>query len=102
MKNLILFLTGSLFLVSCVSNPEGKKAETTDAAEVAQTAGETIAVDKELSKIVWTGHKVTGKHHGEIDIKNGQLQLDENGHLTGGNFIIDMTSINVQDRFINR
>jgi len=48
------------------------------------------------SNIAWTGRKVTGAHNGTIVIKNGLL-LVEDGHLTGGRFVIDITSIKILD-----
>src|SRR5690554_306378 len=79
MKKLILFSAAAAMIVaSCVSNPEGKKAETAQ------------------SELVWTGAKVSGKHHGTVDIKSGQLIVD-NGAITGGNFVLDMNTINTQD-----
>lgn len=96
-----LFLTvaaGALVLSSCVSNPEGKKAETTDSVETTAAAGEgtTLAVDTEASEVVWTGRKVSGQHHGTVDIKSGSLTVN-NGQITGGNFVIDLTTITDQD-----
>jgi len=46
----------------------------------------------ENSKIVWKGYKVTGSHEGLISIKSGHLNFNED-KLTGGEFIIDMSSI---------
>ncbi|MFA6275742.1 MAG: YceI family protein [Pedobacter sp.] len=48
------------------------------------------------SKIHWVGKKVTGAHDGTIDIKEGQLILND-GQLSGGKFIIDTTSIIILD-----
>jgi polyisoprenoid-binding protein YceI len=53
-------------------------------------------VDTQKSSIVWTGYKVTGKHTGNVKVKNGTLSM-ENGVLTGGSFEIDMTSITCTD-----
>ena len=39
---------------------------------------------------------MTGKHTGNVKIKNGDLQVDH-GKLTGGSFEIDMTSITCTD-----
>jgi polyisoprenoid-binding protein YceI len=55
-----------------------------------------FAVDGSQSNIDWTGKKVTGAHNGTIDIKSGELTVDE-GKLSGGSFIIDTTSINILD-----
>ncbi|WP_299365653.1 YceI family protein [Winogradskyella sp.] len=53
-----------------------------------------VNIDK--SKVTWKGYKVTGSHTGEITIKSGTLNFN-NETLTGGNFIIDMTTISVTD-----
>jgi polyisoprenoid-binding protein YceI len=54
----------------------------------------TIKIDE--SKVVWKGYKVTGSHEGTINIQSGTLIM-ENDKLTGGEFVIDMTSIVVTD-----
>lgn len=97
MKKMFLFLAaGSLILASCVSNPEGQKAETTDATEVTEVAGAELAVNTADSKVEWVGKKVTGQHNGEVQISSGTLVVDGNA-LIGGNFVIDLNSINVMD-----
>lgn len=48
------------------------------------------------SNIDWVGKKVTGAHNGTIAIKEGQFILNE-GKITGGNFIVDTTSIKILD-----
>lgn len=53
-------------------------------------------VDTEQSKLSWVGKKVTGEHSGNIKIKEGKLRTDGK-KLTGGDFVIDMTSITVTD-----
>lgn len=93
----ILFGASALFLASCVSNPDGKKAETTDATEVAALSGNDLTLDTAASSLQWQGHKVTGKHHGEVSITAGTIVVGDDGQLTGGNFTIDMNSIDVQD-----
>ena len=48
------------------------------------------------SKVIWKGYKVTGSHEGTIQLKEGFLTF--NGEkLTGGEVIVDMTSINTTD-----
>ncbi|KIO78131.1 lipid-binding protein [Pedobacter lusitanus] len=48
------------------------------------------------SHLDWVGRKVTGAHHGTIDVKAGSLILT-GGKLTGGEFIIDTASIKILD-----
>jgi len=57
----------------------------------------TIEIDKkeiktDKSKLVWKGYKVTGSHEGTINIESGSLIFDGD-KLTGGEFVIDMTSL---------
>jgi polyisoprenoid-binding protein YceI len=60
----------------------------------------TTLIKKELkvteSNVAWKGYKVTGSHEGTINLVDGSLSF-EKAVLTGGNFNIDMTSINVTD-----
>ncbi len=53
-------------------------------------------VDATQSRMDWEGRKVTGAHNGTINIKEGQLVL-EDGRLTGGSFVIDVASIRILD-----
>lgn len=97
MKKLFyVFGFSGLLFTACVSNPEGKKAETTDATEVTATTGTELKVNTSDSKIVWTGKKVSGTHHGEIKIKSGSIHV-EGDKIAGGQFIIDMNTIDNKD-----
>lgn len=97
-KVFLSLAAGALVLASCVSNPEGKKAETADSVEnvALSDGGSELTVDTALSNVEWTGRKVSGQHHGHVKIKSGELTVDE-GKLVGGNFVIDLTSINNLD-----
>ena len=53
-------------------------------------------VNTKTSTVTWKGYKVTGSHTGTITIKSGNLIFDDEV-LTAGNFVIDMTTINVTD-----
>lgn len=53
-------------------------------------------IKTENSKLVWKGYKVTGSHEGTLSIKSGSLVFD-NDKLTGGEFVIDMTTISATD-----
>ena len=53
-----------------------------------------ISVEK--SQVNWKGYKVTGQHEGTISLTSGNLIFDGET-LTGGSFIMDMTSINTTD-----
>jgi len=79
MKNLKTIAVALLTLVSFAVN--------------AQT---TKKVNVEKSKIEWVGKKVTGQHNGTINLKDGALVF-KGKKLAGGNFTVDMTSINTTD-----
>jgi polyisoprenoid-binding protein YceI len=53
-------------------------------------------IKSEESKVVWKGYKVTGSHEGTIALKSGFLTFDDD-KLTGGEFVIDMTTIQNTD-----
>ncbi len=55
-----------------------------------------VKVDTKSSQISWIGEKVTGQHNGTVNIKGGALDV-ENGVIKGGEFDIDMSSIDVLD-----
>ena len=57
---------------------------------------QTKKVDVSKSSITWVGKKVTGKHEGTINIKEGTLVFKKDA-LKGGKFMVDMTSINTTD-----
>lgn len=67
---------------------------------VAFTTMTATAQDKKInagkSKINWVGEKVTGKHEGTINVKDGVLTFKKD-KLTGGNVTVDMTSIQATD-----
>ncbi len=62
------------------------------AASVAQDK----QVDLKLSKVKWTGKKVTGEHTGKISFKSATLNMQDKV-LSGGEFVIDMNTITCTD-----
>lgn len=63
-----------------------------DAQDTKLTQATDNNVNTAASSIVWTGKKVTGQHTGTINIKSGNIDIQD-GILKGGSFVIDMTSI---------
>ena len=53
-------------------------------------------IDISKSSVKWLGEKVTGSHEGTISIKEGHLHFDNNT-FTGGNIVIDMSTIDCTD-----
>lgn len=92
MKKLIICLFASLSIIACKRAPESDDATVSQAKEESKSAGENYKVDLSSSKIEWVGTKVTGYHTGTIKIKSGDLTVSGN-EITGGRFIMDMTTI---------
>jgi len=55
-------------------------------------------VDASKSTVKWTGYHLAKsyEHNGNVTIKSGSLDID-NGKITGGSVVIDMTSISNND-----
>lgn len=79
MRNLKTFAIALLVVLgTTVSNAQNKKINT------------------EKSKINWVGKKVGGQHNGTLNLSNGTL-IFKGKALKGGEFTVDMTSINTTD-----
>ncbi len=52
----------------------------------------TFVVDARKSTLAWHGKKVTGEHHGTVDLNKGNL-IFNGTKLTGGSIEVDMTSL---------
>ena len=93
------YLTSAVLLLfaftACTSSPESDQATTSEAREVAETTGEkTLTIDTANSTIEWIGTKVSGYHVGTIDLKEGEIYV-ENGEITSGRFVMNMQSLAV-------
>jgi polyisoprenoid-binding protein YceI len=99
MRNIFkLGILGMTFLgfAACNGGPGGEKAKTGDAQTAASATGESFTVNAATSSLEWTGSKPIGTHAGTIVVKEGNLNVKD-GQVTGGSFMIDMTSIVVTD-----
>lgn len=65
-------------------------------ASSAFTNPTTEKMEVKSSTVNWTGKKITGKHNGTIQLKEGHLLMDGE-ELIGGQFVMDMTTIEVTD-----
>ncbi|MBC7567782.1 MAG: YceI family protein [Pedobacter sp.] len=57
----------------------------------------TYKVDAKKSSLTWVGKKLTGSHNGSIALQSGNLLFDGK-KLSGGNFVINMTTIKDADK----
>jgi hypothetical protein len=104
-KSALFLLAASMIFVACGSRNLGERAEVTDEKEVASVTGEmtVFVVNPENSRIDWAGSDPIKTHEGSLDIKSGELYVQE-GTITGGKFILDMRSIrnfDLQDTKMN-
>lgn len=92
--NIILIIVAVVAISSC-NQPVKESAKEADSdhqmAEMKAEDGYTAC--QHASKIYWKGTKPTGEHNGIIKLKEGGTFIVEDGELTGGSFVIDMTSI---------
>lgn len=89
-KIVIVLLAISTGLISCTGEKK-EKVEVKEEVKVEKTAV-VNNVDLAASMLTWKGTKPTGAHNGTVGLKEGSLQI-ENGALTGGTFVVDMSSI---------
>ncbi len=83
-----------VLLISCNMN-SNKQSNQNITSVVAPDADYKINLDE--SSLTWTGREVsTSSHYGTINFTSGQFEVSD-GLISQGEFIVDMTSINVQD-----
>lgn len=95
--NVFVAATLAMSVISC-KNETKNETQANEAEEVAETSdmAATYTVIAEDSKIEWLGAKPTGTHNGTISVREGDIAVG-NDAIEGGSFVIDMTSINVED-----
>ena len=98
MKNLLILLLalGTVTMFSC-KKASGEEAKVSEAAAVATSVGQDIPVNLSTSVVNWEGAKPTGTHTGTISLSEGVVTL-QNGAVSGGSFVLDMTSITNTDQ----
>jgi polyisoprenoid-binding protein YceI len=93
----ILLIIGLAWASYQCQSPKGTDAQVGEAQDVTNNQAEKeIPVDLAASKIKWIGSKITGRHEGTIKLQSGILKM-KGDTLIGGEFIIDMKSIEVTD-----
>ncbi len=99
MKKIEIFF-GALVIalaLSCSSKPKGEEAQTSaPEATTSEATGDAYKVSPEASFVNWSGTKIGGGHEGNVVVSSGTLNA-EGDNITGGNFVIDLTSINATD-----
>ncbi len=65
-------------------------------ASFSNLVAENFNVVKAETKMKWTGTKAVGEHWGSLSLKSGKLAIEGNS-IKSGEFIIDMSSLSVDD-----
>jgi polyisoprenoid-binding protein YceI len=99
-KNIATIATIAVVALFTSCKPETKNQTTAEEAVTAENTATEAAIaynaDPAGSRIEWKGFKPTGTHTGTVNIASGQFMM--NGEvIEGGQFTIDMNSINVTD-----
>ena len=96
----IILLTLMTILSSCVNKKSNNSIDLEAKKNEVKTynlkAG-LYDIDSEKSSIEWLGKKPTGSHNGDIELKQGSIKVNENGIISGGEFIFNMQTINCTD-----
>lgn len=85
-------LSIALIAMTSCGGPSAEKVEAKDAAEVKESTGASYTINTDESSVAWVGTKLAYAHNGTIKISEGALST-ENGVITSGKFVIDMSSI---------
>jgi polyisoprenoid-binding protein YceI len=93
---LILAFAASLVTISCDQAPKGDNAVIGDQVLAKKGAGETFQIDTTTSWIRFTGHGVGKNHPGMLKLNYGQVTANDQ-KVTGGTFVIDITSLNMEE-----
>ncbi|ARV07400.1 polyisoprenoid-binding protein [Polaribacter sp. SA4-10] len=92
MKKIILSLVVVASVLTACKQNKKEKVDVKEAVKVVVNVDELNNVDATSSVLTWIGTKPTGAHNGTVALKSGGL-LVENGKLTQGVFVIDMSTI---------
>jgi len=93
-KQIGLFAAASILAFACGGPSD--TVETSDAQEVSEATGQTLALKTDETSIGWRGYKPTGQHFGKIPATTGQLVVAD-GTITGGSFTFDIPALTIED-----
>jgi polyisoprenoid-binding protein YceI len=87
----------AFLLTGCNKAPKGDNATITDKKEAAEATGDSYAVDTTTSTVKFIGYGVGKNHPGTFKLASGHVHV-ANNQLTGGDFVIDIASMDIQQR----
>lgn len=97
MKKIIILATvGGALVLSAFTGNLNQVNVKAEAVEKISAKPVAYNVVPESSEIKWNAKKVTGEHYGKVTLKSGKMMVEKN-KITGGTFVIDMSSLTVDD-----
>lgn len=93
-KQIGLFVAASMLAFACGGPSD--TVETSEAQEVTEATGQTLALKTDASTIAWRGYKPTGQHFGKIPATTGNLVVAD-GTIKGGTITFDIPSLTIED-----
>ena len=92
-KYFYLSLLVVLFInIQACNHSQKKEAIATSTTSKTSLFNGTKSFNAAKSTIQWKGHKLLGSHEGLINLRSGEITI-ENNKIVKGNFIVDMNSI---------
>lgn len=95
-KSLVFAIAAAAAMVACEKPPTAQAAGASDVFAVSKAAGKEYKIDAAASSITWIGTKVTGRHNGTINIKEGSI-VAKDGVVVAGKVVADMATIDDKD-----
>lgn len=92
-----------MFMVACSGEQKSSEAEAdTENMEAEEDASmDGLTVTPEGSKVMWRGEMLgMYSHEGTVNVTEANVTM-ENGELTGGDFVVDLTTITPTDENFN-
>lgn len=96
MKKVLLSLSLAAALLATPAAFAQQPAVKKTTPGTANAAVTPYKLQPQLSTVGWVGKKVTGQHNGTVQFKEGTVLVRGN-QVTGGTFVVDMTSVKVED-----
>ncbi|MFO1471128.1 MAG: YceI family protein [Turneriella sp.] len=95
-KSLVFAIAAAAAMVACEKPPTAQAAGASDVFTVSKAVGKEYKIDTAASSITWIGTKVTGRHNGTINIKDGSI-VAKDGVVVAGKVVADMATIDDKD-----
>lgn len=101
MQKIFTFAAAAMILMaSCQSAPKADEAATTDEQQAASAEGTAYKIDS-TQFVSFIGTKPVGQHHGNFNISEGQIFVQNGVEVKGGKLTLDITSLKITDKDTN-